>query len=137
MDPYDLFFGRYPDEVQAIGRKLRAMVKRTLPGAHEVLVDRHNHIAYHVTEAPSSMFAYICPLPAYVRLGFMYGSHLDDPAQLLVGEGKRLRHVKVWSVKAAGHPALKSLVAAAWAEAQTHLAPRPAAKKAAARKEQR
>jgi hypothetical protein len=63
---------------------------------------------------------YICPLKDYVRLGFMFGTHLDDPEQLLVGEGKRLRHIKIGSLAEAGNPALRPLVEAAWAEAQTH-----------------
>lgn len=123
LDDYDRFFSRYPAGVQAIGRKLRAMVKRAMPGAGELLVQRHNHIAYHASERPSSMVVYLCPLQDDVRLGFMFGAHLDDPEQLLVGEGKRLRHIKVRSLAEAANPALRRLVEAAWTEGQR----RPAA----------
>jgi hypothetical protein len=122
MDDYDRFFSRYPAGVQAIGRKLRAMVKRAMPGAREVLVDRHNHIAYNASERPSSTVVYLCPLRDYVRLGFMFGTHLDDREHLLVGEGKRLRHIKVRSLAEAANPALRPLVAAAWTEGQRRLA---------------
>jgi hypothetical protein len=56
----------------------------------------------------------------YVRLGFMFGGTLPDPQHLLVGEGKRLRHVKVRSRQEAANPALKRLVRAAWLDPQMH-----------------
>ncbi|HEY6539733.1 MAG TPA: DUF1801 domain-containing protein, partial [Ktedonobacteraceae bacterium] len=64
---------------------------------------------------------YICPLKDYVRLGFMYGTNLPDPHQLLTGEGQRLRHVKVRTNEEAKNPALKQLVEDAWADALTHM----------------
>jgi hypothetical protein len=35
----------------------------------------------------------------------------------LIGEGKRLRHVKIWSVEEAKNPALAKLIAATWKDA--------------------
>ena len=131
MDPYDEFFARYSPNMQAISRNLRAMVKGAMPEANEVLVDRHNHIAYDYGASPASRVVYICPMTDYVRLGFMYGTYLADPEQLLIGEGRRLRHVKIRSLEEAGRPALKSLVVAAGAEAQVRLAQRPAKRKQA------
>jgi hypothetical protein len=61
---------------------------------------------------------YICPMQEYVRLGFYYGGELADPAHLLVGEGKRLRHVKVRTLADACQPALEQLVRAAWVDPQ-------------------
>ena len=58
----------------------------------------------------------MCPLARYVRLGFFHGAGLPDPAGLLEGEGKRLRHVKVWTLEQAERPEMRALVAAAWAE---------------------
>ena len=49
----------------------------------------------------------------------MRGTQLPDPDQKLVGEGKWLRHVKVYTVEEAEHPALEGLVKAAWMEAQS------------------
>jgi hypothetical protein len=40
----------------------------------------------------------------------------------LIGEGKRLRHVKVWNVKEAKDPALAKLIAATWKEAPESIA---------------
>jgi predicted RNA-binding protein with PIN domain len=44
----------------------------------------------------------------------MFGKGLPDPGGVLVGEGKRLRHVKVRSLEQARDRVLERLVEAAW-----------------------
>lgn len=117
-DPIAAFFSRYPPDAQAISWELRAMVRAAMPGAHETLYERENHTSYGPSAARRDVICYICPLRDYVRLGFMYGLGLPDPAGLLIGEGKRLRHVKVRSLEAARQPALRHLVEATWAQRQ-------------------
>ena len=117
-DAIEEFLARYPDDIQTISRTLRALVKRTMPQAHEYLVARHNHFGYATSDAARDRFMYICPMKDYVRFGFYYGGQLDDPEQLLEGEGKRLRHIKVRTMQEAKQPALKRLVKAAWTEAK-------------------
>ncbi|SRR6266581_5488781 len=120
-DPIEEFLAGYSPEMQAISRTLRAMVKHAMPQANEVLFARDNHFAYGMSESMRDRIVYICPMRDYVRLGFMFGTHLADPGQMLVGEGKRLRHVKVKTVQEASQPALERLVEAAWEDAQTHM----------------
>lgn len=121
LDPIEAFFADYPPAVQAISRTLRAMVLSTMPQANEILFAKQNHIAYTFSMSRRDTICYICPLKDYVRLGFMFGTHLPDPHQLLIGEGQRLRHVKVRTSEAAKNPVLKQLVEAAWADALTHM----------------
>jgi hypothetical protein len=121
QDPIEAFFAGYPPEVQAISRILREMVQDSMPQANELLFAKQNHIAYSFSKSRNDTISYICPMQDYARLGFMYGTHLPDPHQLLIGEGKRLRHVKVRTIEEASNPALKRLVEAAWAEALTHM----------------
>ncbi|MDE1147930.1 MAG: DUF1801 domain-containing protein [Azospirillaceae bacterium] len=66
-------------------------------------------------------FAYVKAFTAHANLGFFHGADLDDPAGLLLGTGKRMRHVKlVW-----GQPpnvvALNGLIAAAYADIRRRL----------------
>ena len=51
-----------------------------------------------------------------MNLGFYHGAFLNDPAGLLEGTGRKLRHVKVRNMTEAKNPALKGLVLAAIAE---------------------
>jgi hypothetical protein len=121
-DATDDFFATYPADVQYISRILRAMVQKAAPGAHELLFTSQNHVAYSTSQSRADTQVYICPLKDYVRFGFMYGSNLSDPSGILVGEGKRLRHVKVRSVQEAGSPSLERLVVEAWADVSSRVA---------------
>src|SRR5215831_743 len=120
-DPIEEFFGGYPPDVQAISRKLRAMVNAAMPDSKETLYANQNHLGYSATGSYADRIVYICMLKDYVRLGFMWGAHLPDPNQILVGDGKRLRHVKVYTLKEAEKPAREKLVVAAWADAPTRI----------------
>ena len=61
-------------------------------------------------------YAYIGVQKSHVNLGFYHGASLNDPAGLLEGTGKKLRHVKVRNMTEAKNPALKELVLDAIAE---------------------
>jgi hypothetical protein len=49
-------------------------------------------------------------------------THLDDPQHLLVGEGKRMRHIKIRSREDAGNSALEQLLKEAWKDAPDSIA---------------
>ncbi len=62
-------------------------------------------------------FAYVGVFTAHVSLGFFQGASLPDPAGLLVGSGRYMRHVKLAPGKAFDEAALDALVAAAYRDA--------------------
>lgn len=53
---------------------------------------------------------YIHAEPDHVQFGFFAGSKLDDPEGLLVGSGKHVRHVKVFTTKGIPRAALVVLL---------------------------
>ena len=46
----------------------------------------------HASKMPA--FAYVNVFRDHVNVGFFHGAFLSDPAGLLEGTGKRMRHVK-------------------------------------------
>ena len=58
----------------------------------------------------SEHFCYIGIFKKHVNLGFYRGSELPDPNKLLLGTGKRLRHIKITSLQAIENPAIESLI---------------------------
>jgi hypothetical protein len=62
------------------------------------------------TQSPIDRICYIAPQKNYVNFGFFFGGQLPDPQHVLVGEGKRMRHVKVRCVEDASDPALEQLM---------------------------
>jgi len=61
-------------------------------------------------------YAYIAVLGGHVNLGFYHGASLPDPAGLLEGSGKKLRHVKLRSVSGSKSPAVTALLREAIAD---------------------
>ena len=61
-------------------------------------------------------FGYVHVFTAHVNVGFYLGAMLPDPARLLQGAGKRMRHVKLQPGMAVDEEAaLRELIAAAYA----------------------
>jgi hypothetical protein len=59
-------------------------------------------------------FAYVNVFTSHVNVGFFQGASLPDPARLLQGAGKFMRHVKLKPGTAANAAALKRLIDAAY-----------------------
>jgi hypothetical protein len=64
-----------------------------------------------VEDAP---FAYVNAFKAHVNVGFFHGAGLTDPAGLLQGTGKYMRHVKVKPGLALDGSSLEGLITAAY-----------------------
>jgi hypothetical protein len=108
-------------DIRAITKQLRAVARKNMPNAQEFI--HQDVMRYSTRDSPSDQICYILPQrKGYVNFGFFFGAGLRDPEKLLIGEGKRLRHVKVWSVEEAKNPALAKLIAAAWEQAPESIA---------------
>lgn len=59
-------------------------------------------------------FVYASTFTKHVNVGFFAGSSLPDPARLLQGTGKRMRHVKLRPGEQVDAEALKALIQAAY-----------------------
>lgn len=64
-----------------------------------------------VEDAP---FGYVNAFRAHVNVGFFHGAALVDPAGLLEGSGRYMRHVKVKLDSALDDSSLKALITAAY-----------------------
>ena len=66
-------------------------------------------------------FAYVGVFTAHVNVGFFHGASLPDPAGLLEGAGRYMRHVKLKPGVAVHASALETLVTAAYVDAGMRL----------------
>jgi hypothetical protein len=71
-----------------------------------------------VDDAP---FGYVNVFKAHVNVGFFQGAELDDPAGLLIGTGKHMRHVRVQPEAPVDSKALKTLISAAYADIKSRV----------------
>jgi hypothetical protein len=86
------------------------------PDVRELLHDGHPTAC-----VGGAAFAYVDAFSAHVNLGFFHGAALDDPAGLLEGAGKRMRHVKVRWGAPVDEAALNALIAAAYRDIRARL----------------
>jgi hypothetical protein len=66
-------------------------------------------------------FAYVGIYTAHVNVGFFHGAALADPAGLLEGTGKRMRHVKLRPGNEIDASALNALIEAAYVDIKVRL----------------
>jgi hypothetical protein len=66
-------------------------------------------------------FAYVNAFKAHVNVGFFFGALLADPAGLLEGSGKRMRHVRLTPGGEPNDTALAALIATAYVDIKARL----------------
>jgi len=66
-------------------------------------------------------FGYVDAFSAHANIGFFHGATLDDPAGLLQGAGKRMRHVKLRWGATVDTVALNELITAAYRDIRLRL----------------
>jgi hypothetical protein len=66
-------------------------------------------------------FAYVNAFTSHVNVGFFQGAALPDPARLLEGNGKCMRHVKLRPGVPTDSAALTTLIATAWSDIKSRI----------------
>jgi hypothetical protein len=67
-------------------------------------------------------FGYVNAFRAHVNVGFFHGASLEDPARLLEGTGKRMRHVKLHWGRPVDVEALGELISGAYRDIRSRSA---------------
>jgi len=107
------FLATYSPEVRDLALKTRALILEVIPHAVEQVDPPSKIIAYGFGLKMADIICVIAPYKSHVNLMFSRGTELPDPRGLLVGTGKRARHVKITSDRDLKAPALRALVEAA------------------------
>lgn len=124
----EAFLATYPDAIRELATAVRGLVKMTVPDVTEKVYPGYKNIVFGVggegDNAMRTQFAYMAPFKAHVNLGFERGIYLSDPAGMLEGTGKELRHVKIKRLADLDNPAIHDLIVAAY-EDYRHRPPAP------------
>jgi len=100
----------------AIAREWFLRMRDCGPDVRELLHDGHPTAC-----VGDAAFAYTNAFAAHVNVGFFLGATLPDPAGLLEGDGRYMRHVKLRPGTAVNSAALARLIAAAYLDIRTRL----------------
>jgi hypothetical protein len=110
---------RHTPIVREIAARVRKLILEAMPGAIEQVDPPDGLIAYGTGPRLGEQVLAIAPHTNHVNLQFADGVDLADPAGLLEGTGKRVRHVKSRTLEDAERPALGELIAQAVARRRT------------------
>jgi hypothetical protein len=104
---------QYDLKVGELGLALRDLVLQEAPSANEILYQSYAvSMIYSFTERWTQGFCYISVYKRHVNLGFHRGAELNDPKELLVGDGKIMRHLKIESPDDLKQPYLRKFIRA-------------------------
>jgi len=112
----EAWFAAPDHDLRRLARPWFERLRAAGPDVGELLHDGHPTAC-----VGGAAFAYVDAFSAHVNLGFFHGADLPDPAGLLEGAGKRMRHVKVRWGKPVDEPALEALIAAAYRDIRARL----------------
>lgn len=113
----DAWFGAGAPELRALAREWFVVLRERGADVRELL-----HDGCPVACVEDVAFAYVNAFKNHVNVGFYYGAQLADPAGLLQGSGKRMRHVKLLPGEKTNAAALRALIETAYADARARIA---------------
>jgi hypothetical protein len=107
------FLTPYNPEVRALALKLQALIREVIPEAIEQLDPPAHLIGYGLDRTYKGQICGITLYTAHINLMFARGTELPDPEGLLVGSGKRARHVTIRQASHLERPGVRALLVAA------------------------
>jgi hypothetical protein len=113
----DAWFAAGEDGLRRFAKPWFQRMRKCGTNVRELLHDGHPTAC-----VGDAAFGYVNAFSAHVNVGFFHGAELDDPAGLLEGSGKRMRHVKLRLGRPVNAAALNDLITAAYRDILLRLA---------------
>ena len=107
----DEWIDEQPEELAAIARRWFDVMRRCGDDVRELIHDDQPTAC-----VGDAAFGYVDAFTAHVNVGFFGGADLEDPAGLLEGTGKFMRHVKLRPDRDVDASALTTLIQTAYAD---------------------
>lgn len=95
MDDLRPLLDEFSPEVEHLATSVRVRIFELVPDAHEKVMRGYNSLSYGFASGMKEQFAFIVLHRERVNLQLHRATELPDPAGLLEGTGKVMRHVKV------------------------------------------
>jgi len=108
---FDARMKAHASELGAIARQWFEVMRKCGDEVRELL-----HDGCPVACLGDAPFGYVNVFTSHVNVGFFHGAALPDPARLLQGAGKFMRHVKLQAGTPPNAAALTSLIHAAYSD---------------------
>ena len=117
FDPkIDRWWSTKPPELSSLARTWFEVMKMCGPDVKESL-----HNGYPAACLDVYPFAYVDAFRSHINVGFYCGAFLPDPQGILIGTGKRMRHVKVNLDNQVDSEALQKLIEGSYQDLKIRL----------------
>ena len=111
-----LWFSQHPGPLGELAHRWFSTIRQAGDEVRELL-----HDGCPVACLGNAPFAYVNAFTSHVNVGFFHGARLPDPARLLVGTGKHMRHVKLLPNVDPNAAALHQLIAYAYVDIKARI----------------
>jgi hypothetical protein len=112
----DTWLKKHDGELGAIAREWFEAMRKCGDEVRELL-----HDGCPVACLGDAPFGYVNVFTSHVNVGFFQGAALPDPARLLQGNGKFMRHVKLKPGTVTNAPALSKLIDSAYQDIKSRV----------------
>jgi hypothetical protein len=112
----DAWMLRHPGELGTIAQRWFSFIRGCGSDVRELLHDGHPTACIG-----DAAFAYVNAFRAHVNVGFFRGAELADPASLMEGTGRFMRHVKLAPERQVDASALEKLIVSAYTDMKARL----------------
>jgi hypothetical protein len=103
----------YSSEVQVLADQARRLLLKLLPAAEETVDPTLAILSYGYGPGYRGMICTLLLSKSGVKIGFVNGAELPDPAQLLEGSGKKHKYIQLKTASDLNRSSVKQLVKAA------------------------
>ena len=110
---------RQTGELEAIAQRWFEAMRACGDDVRELLHDGHPTAC-----VGDAAFGYVNAFTAHVNVGFFRGAEIADPAGLLEGNGRFMRHVKIRPDRDVDHAVLPTLIETAYVDIKRRLSGR-------------
>jgi hypothetical protein len=107
----DVWFNKHKSELGAIAHQWFEVMRNCGDEVREIF-----HDGCPVACLGDAPFGYVNVFTTHVNVGFFHGASLPDPARLMQGAGKFMRHVKLKPGAPTDSASLRNLIEAAYSD---------------------
>jgi hypothetical protein len=106
------FLEPFNNEIASLAQQLREYLRKETKPTIELVGDStiSLNIGYGFTEKAWDCYCAIIVYSKHINISFPSGTSLHDPQGLLQGTGKRIRHIKISTLKEAKDAAIKRIL---------------------------
>ena len=102
------YLKRFDPAIRELALDARELVLKVLAPSNESVLDVYVlAMNYGFSERMKDQVVYIGVYTKHINLGFHWGARMDDPAGVLEGSGKQIRHIKIKSQADLGTPVIR------------------------------